>query len=44
MAGYGLVWVGRHVFLDRFIFKVTHDGEEPDDDDDLDMLHGDLPV
>lgn len=43
MAGYGLVWIGRYLFLDRFIFKVTHAGEEPTDDD-LDMMHGDLPI
>lgn len=43
LGGYGLVWVGRFLFLDRFIFKVTHHGEEPGEDD-LDMMHGDLPV
>jgi putative flippase GtrA len=43
LGGYGIVWVGRYLFLDRFIFKVTHHGEEPDEDD-LDMMHGDLPV
>ncbi len=43
LGGYGLVWVGRYLFLDRWIFKVTHHGEEPDEDD-LEMMHGDLPV
>lgn len=43
MGGYGLVWVGRYLFLDRFIFKVTHHGEEPGEED-LDMMHGDLPI
>ncbi len=43
IGGYGLVWVGRYLFLDRFIFKVTHHGEEPGEDD-LDMMHGDLPI
>jgi len=43
LGGYGIVWVARYVFLDRFIFKVTHHGEEPDEDD-LDMMHGDLPI
>jgi putative flippase GtrA len=43
LGGYGMVWVGRYLFLDRFIFKVTHHGEEPEDDD-LDMMHGDLPI
>lgn len=43
VVGFGLVWVGRYFILDRWIFKVTHHGEEPDQDE-LDMLHGDLPV
>lgn len=43
IGGYGVVWVARYLFLDRFIFKVTHHGEEPDEDD-LDMMHGDLPI
>lgn len=43
LAGFGIVWVGRYVILDRWLFKVTHHGAEPDPDE-LDMLHGDLPV
>lgn len=43
IAGFGLVWIGRYVILDRWIFQVTHHGEEPDQDE-LDMLHGDLPI
>jgi putative flippase GtrA len=43
LVGFGIVWVGRYLILDRWIFKVTHHGEEPDDDQ-LDMLHGDLPI
>ncbi len=43
LAGFGIVWLGRYIILDRWIFKVIHGGEEPDDDD-LDMLHGDLPI
>lgn len=43
LVGFGIVWVGRYLILDRWLFKVTHHGEEPDEDD-LDMLHGDLPV
>lgn len=43
LGGYGIVWVGRYLFLDRFIFKVTHPGEEPGEDD-LEMMHGDLPI
>ena len=43
VVGFGLVWIGRYFILDRWIFKVTHHGEEPGQDE-LDMLHGDLPV
>jgi len=43
LLGFGIVWVGRYLILDRWIFKVTHHGEEPDEDE-LDMLHGDLPI
>lgn len=43
LAGFGIVWLGRYVILDRWIFKVTHHGQEPGDDD-LDMMHGDLPI
>lgn len=42
LTGFGLVWLGRYVILDRWIFKVVT-GEEPDEDD-MEMLHGDLPV
>jgi putative flippase GtrA len=43
LTGFGIVWLGRYVILDRWIFKVTHHGDEPGDDD-LDMMHGDLPI
>jgi putative flippase GtrA len=43
LVGFGLVWVGRYLILDRWLFKVTHHGEEPGEDD-LEMLHGDLPI
>jgi putative flippase GtrA len=43
LVGFGIVWVGRDLILDRWLFKVAHHGEGPDEDD-LDMLHGDLPV
>jgi putative flippase GtrA len=29
MTGFGIVWVGRYLVLDRWLFKVTHHGEEP---------------
>lgn len=43
LAGFGIVWLGRYFILDRWIFKITHDGDEPGDDE-LDMMHGDLPI
>lgn len=43
LAGYGIVWVARYLFLDRLIFKVTHHGEEPPPEV-LDDLHGEFPV
>ena len=43
LVGFGIVWVGRYLILDRWLFKVTHHGEEPGEDD-LEMLHGDLPI
>jgi putative flippase GtrA len=43
MTGFGIVWLGRYLILDRWLFKVTHHGEEPGEDD-LEMMHGDLPV
>ncbi len=43
LAGFGIVWLGRYIILDRWIFKVIHHGEEPGEDE-LDMLHGDLPI
>lgn len=42
LAGFGLVWLGRYIILDRWIFKVVS-GDRPDDDD-LDMMHGDVPI
>lgn len=43
LAGFGIVWLGRYVILDRWIFKVIHHGDEPDEDD-LEMMHGDVPI
>lgn len=43
LVGFGIVWVGRYLILDRWLFKVTHHGEEPDEEE-LEMLHGDLPI
>lgn len=43
LVGFGIVWVGRYLILDKWIFKVTHHGEEPSEDE-LEMLHGDVPI
>ena len=43
LLGYGIVWVARYVFLDRWIFKATHHGEEPPREF-LEDLHGELPL
>jgi putative flippase GtrA len=43
LAGFGVVWVGRFLVLDKWIFKVTHHGEEPSPDE-VDELHADLPI
>jgi putative flippase GtrA len=43
LAGFGIVWVGRYLILDRWLFKVTHHGEEPPADL-LDELHHEFPV
>ena len=43
LAGYGIVWVARFIFLDRWLFKVTHHGEEPSAEEVAD-LHHDLPI
>lgn len=43
LTGFGVVWVGRYLILDRWLFKVTHGGEEPPPEV-LDELHHDLPI
>ena len=43
LAGFGVVWVGRYLVLDKWLFKVTHHGEEPDPDE-IDELHHDFPI
>ncbi|MGZ4683667.1 MAG: GtrA family protein [Acidimicrobiales bacterium] len=46
MTGFGIVWVGRYLVLDKWLFRVTHHGEEPSDDelDEIEELHGELPI
>ncbi len=43
LTGFGIVWVGRYLLLDRWLFKVTHHGDEPDADE-IDDLHHDFPI
>jgi len=43
LAGFGVVWVGRYLVLDRWLFKVVHRGEEPDPEE-IDELHHDFPI
>ena len=43
IVGFGVIWVVRYFVLDRWIFKATHHGQEPTQDE-LDMLHGDVPI
>lgn len=43
LGGFGLVWVARFLVLDRWLFKATHHGAEPTNDE-LNELHSELPV
>lgn len=43
LTGFGIVWLGRYVILDRWIFKVIHHGAEPPEEL-LDELHHDFPI
>ena len=43
LVGFGIVWVGRYVILDRWLFKVTHDGAEPTPEE-IDELHHEFPI
>ena len=43
LAGFGIVWLGRYVILDRWIFKVIHHGEEPPEEI-LDEMHHEFPI
>lgn len=43
LTGFGIVWVIRYLVLDKWLFKITHDGAEPTRDD-LDEMHGDIPI
>lgn len=43
LAGFGIVWLGRYVILDKWIFKAANHGEDPTQDQ-LDELHGEIPI
>ena len=43
LAGFGIVWVVRYLVLDKWIFKMTHHGENPTPEEE-DVLHRDFPV
>ncbi|MEZ5143737.1 MAG: GtrA family protein [Acidimicrobiales bacterium] len=43
LTGFGIVWVIRYLVLDKWLFKVTHHGEEPAEAE-VDELHHDFPV
>lgn len=43
LTGFGIVWVARFLILDRWLFKVTHGGTEPDPDD-IDGMRGEVPI
>jgi len=43
LVGFGIVWVGRFLVLDKWLFKVTHHGEEPPEEV-LDELKREFPI
>ena len=43
LTGFGIVWVGRFLILDRWLFKLTHHGREPTPAEE-DVLHTDIPI
>ena len=43
LAGFGVVWVGRYLVLDRWLFRATHQGDEPDAEQ-VEELHHDFPI
>jgi putative flippase GtrA len=43
LAGFGIVWVARFLVLDKWLFKVTHHGDEPTPEE-VDELHHEFPV
>jgi putative flippase GtrA len=43
LTGFGIVWVGRFLILDRWLFRLTHAGREPSPAEETE-LHTDLPI
>jgi putative flippase GtrA len=43
MTGFGIVWVGRYLLLDKWLFRMTHEGQDPPPDVAAEM-HSDLPI
>jgi len=43
LFGYGTIWVARYFFLDKWLFKATHQGEEPTEIE-LEELHSEFPI
>ena len=43
LLGFGIVWVARYLVLDRWLFKVTNDGDDPTDAE-LTELRAELPI
>lgn len=43
LVGFGVVWVGRYLILDKWLFKVTHDGAEPSTEQ-IEDLHHEFPI
>jgi putative flippase GtrA len=43
LTGFGIVWVGRFLILDKWLFRLTHAGREPVPAEE-DELHTDVPI
>jgi Na+/melibiose symporter-like transporter len=43
LTGFGIVWVGRFLVLDRWLFRLTHHGREPSPVEEHE-LHADVPI
>ncbi len=43
LVGFGIVWVGRFLVLDKWLFKVTHHGDEPPEEL-LEELKREFPI